>query len=312
MLIVAHRGGGGLRIENTLAAFQNAIDLGADGAELDVRLSADGEVIVHHNDRLHPGYSRHPDGGWVEQPPLLGRLPLEALRQYEIGAPRPDSPYAAKFDLVQPVPGQKIPLLREVIQLVRNASMDFFLVVEIKAAILEAASAPWQLLVDKTLAIIEEEAFGDRFVLCSFDWGALVYAMTKRPGTRTWFTSHPFSWYVDESLSLDLRPGATYLQKLRKRHRKGNAPWYGGYDPRNYRDGHAEAVAAAGGDAWFMYHRDYTADAAEALVRQEIVGAAWSIDLRDEDAIAQPGRLGAMAICLDYPDLGLRLSRPPR
>ena len=39
---IAHRGGAGLRPENTLAAFAHAIALGADGAELDVQLTRDG------------------------------------------------------------------------------------------------------------------------------------------------------------------------------------------------------------------------------------------------------------------------------
>jgi glycerophosphoryl diester phosphodiesterase len=36
VLNIAHRGGGALRPENTMAAFRNAVALGADGAELDV------------------------------------------------------------------------------------------------------------------------------------------------------------------------------------------------------------------------------------------------------------------------------------
>ena len=47
----AHRGGSALAPENTLAAFDNGMALGADGLELDVHLSRDGEVMVHH-DRL--------------------------------------------------------------------------------------------------------------------------------------------------------------------------------------------------------------------------------------------------------------------
>lgn len=47
----AHRGGSALRPENTLAAFDHGLALGADGLELDVHLSRDGVVVVHH-DRL--------------------------------------------------------------------------------------------------------------------------------------------------------------------------------------------------------------------------------------------------------------------
>ncbi len=47
----AHRGGSALAPENTIAAFDNGLALGADGLELDVHLSRDGVVVVHH-DRL--------------------------------------------------------------------------------------------------------------------------------------------------------------------------------------------------------------------------------------------------------------------
>jgi glycerophosphoryl diester phosphodiesterase len=50
--VFAHRGGAGLAPENTLAAFDNGMALGADGIELDVRLSRDGVVMVHHDRAL--------------------------------------------------------------------------------------------------------------------------------------------------------------------------------------------------------------------------------------------------------------------
>ncbi len=48
----AHRGGAALRPENTVAAFDHGLALGADGLELDVHLSRDGVVVVHHDARL--------------------------------------------------------------------------------------------------------------------------------------------------------------------------------------------------------------------------------------------------------------------
>src|SRR4029453_19165367 len=50
-LVFAHRGGSALAPENTIAAFDNGLALGADGLELDVHRSRDGVVVVHH-DRL--------------------------------------------------------------------------------------------------------------------------------------------------------------------------------------------------------------------------------------------------------------------
>jgi glycerophosphoryl diester phosphodiesterase len=51
-LVFAHRGGSALAPENTIAAFDNGLALGADGLELDVRLSRDGVVVVHHDRTL--------------------------------------------------------------------------------------------------------------------------------------------------------------------------------------------------------------------------------------------------------------------
>lgn len=51
-LVFAHRGGAALAPENTLAAFERGVGLGADGVELDVRPSSDGRVVVHHDETL--------------------------------------------------------------------------------------------------------------------------------------------------------------------------------------------------------------------------------------------------------------------
>ena len=48
----AHRGGAALRPENTIASFDNGLSLGADGLELDVHLSRDAVVVVHHDTTL--------------------------------------------------------------------------------------------------------------------------------------------------------------------------------------------------------------------------------------------------------------------
>src|SRR5262245_31637301 len=50
--VFAHRGGCDLGPENTIAAFDIGMSTGADGLELDVHLSADGVVVVHHDKTL--------------------------------------------------------------------------------------------------------------------------------------------------------------------------------------------------------------------------------------------------------------------
>ena len=51
-LVFAHRGGAKLGPENTIAAFDRGLNTGADGLELDVHLSRDGIVVVHHDAML--------------------------------------------------------------------------------------------------------------------------------------------------------------------------------------------------------------------------------------------------------------------
>src|SRR5258708_12273995 len=48
-LVLGHRGASAVAPENTVAAFTRARELGADGVELDVRRSADGVLVVHHD-----------------------------------------------------------------------------------------------------------------------------------------------------------------------------------------------------------------------------------------------------------------------
>ena len=63
-IVYAHRGGAALRPENTIAAFDHGMALGADGLEFDVHLSSDGVVVVHHD----AGLERTTNGqGAVEQ-----------------------------------------------------------------------------------------------------------------------------------------------------------------------------------------------------------------------------------------------------
>ena len=51
-LIYAHRGASNDAPENTMPAFELAYEYGADGLELDVQLTRDGEVVVIHDDEV--------------------------------------------------------------------------------------------------------------------------------------------------------------------------------------------------------------------------------------------------------------------
>ena len=53
--VIAHRGASRAEAENTVQAFRRAGEMGAEAVELDVRRTADGVLVVHHNPHLHDG-----------------------------------------------------------------------------------------------------------------------------------------------------------------------------------------------------------------------------------------------------------------
>jgi glycerophosphoryl diester phosphodiesterase len=96
--VIAHRGDKAFAPENTLSAFKQAADKGADGIEFDVKLTADKQVIVIHDQTV----DRTTDGSGN-----VARLPLAVLRELDAGIQFP-----GKF------PGERIPLLEEVFEAV--------------------------------------------------------------------------------------------------------------------------------------------------------------------------------------------------
>ena len=132
---IAHRGGALLRPENTLAAFADAVRRGCDGAELDVQLTRDGEVIVHHDHRLNPQLCRGPDGRWLAPPtPRLKDLALDELRAFDVGRADPSGGYARAHAGVSWRDDECIPLLEEVIAVAKTARERFLLFVELKTS----------------------------------------------------------------------------------------------------------------------------------------------------------------------------------
>ena len=138
MLKIAHRGARGYEPENTLKSFQKALDLNADGIELDVHLSSDGYLIVMHDqtiDRMTNGKG------------FVNALSLHELKSFLID-------------------GQcEIPTLNEVFDLVDRKCL---INIEIKDA-----KAP-----SKVVDLIEEYIADknwnyEHFIVSSFDWDSL-------------------------------------------------------------------------------------------------------------------------------------------
>jgi glycerophosphoryl diester phosphodiesterase len=156
--VFAHRGGAALRPENTLLAFDHGMALGADGIELDVRLSRDDVVVVHHDATLE----RTANGtGAIEA------LTADELAQVDAGYNFGGPPYRYR--------GRTggIPRLETVLRRYPNA----WLIVELKVNDPELAH--------RTIDLVREANALDRVALGAFGTRVLHAARSYDPPVLT-------------------------------------------------------------------------------------------------------------------------------
>ena len=185
---IAHRGGAGLWPENTLVAFRDAVARGCDGAELDVQLSRDGEVIVFHDYRLKPEICRGTDGRFLEKPtPRIKDLSLEGLKTCDVGRANPASAYARSHPVMTARDGERIPTLAALFARVRELGAND-IEFDIETKIFPDRpddTVPPEEFVAKLLAVIRSAGMNERVMIQSFNWRTLAIVQRVEPGMRT-------------------------------------------------------------------------------------------------------------------------------
>jgi glycerophosphoryl diester phosphodiesterase len=159
-LVFAHRGNSAHAPENTLEAFRQAVALGVDGLEFDVRLTADGVPVVFHD----PTVERTTDGRGAVAAMTLAEL-RELDAGYRFGATA--HPYRGK--------GVGVPTVEEAL----DVTAPLPLVVEVKA--LEAA--------EPLLDLLRRRGESERVIVGSFVAGALT--PFRRAGVRGIMSDDP-------------------------------------------------------------------------------------------------------------------------
>lgn len=186
--VLGHRGARGLFPENTVEGFRAARDLGLRAVELDVGLTRDGAVVVHHDPRLNADIARDGAGHWIEGPgPLLRDLGLDELRTYDVGRLRPGSALAHRFPGQRPVDGARVPLLAEVLAALPGMRVT----IEMKVFPDHRDwTVPPEEMAERTLHTAERAGALDRVVFQSFDWRATGWLRRLRPGLAyAWLTA---------------------------------------------------------------------------------------------------------------------------
>jgi glycerophosphoryl diester phosphodiesterase len=164
-LVVAHRGASGIAPENTVAAFRRAISQGADMVELDIRMTKDFHIVVHHDRDI-----RRTTGGRG----AIWDLTLQQLRTYDAGV-----------WFHQRFAGQQIPTLRQVLELIPP-----HMGINIEA---KTDGDPRRRLAfeEVCILIIMEKKAEERVIVSSFDHRFLERMHKLHPGIRTGSLSMP-------------------------------------------------------------------------------------------------------------------------
>lgn len=179
--VQGHRGARGLAPENTLPAFRRALDLGVPTLELDLAVSADGEVVVSHEPWMDHLICSHPDGRPVseDEAPLLNLHTMTAaeIARYDCGSRR-----HPRFPEQQPEPAAK-PLLRDVFALAEAYTAErglppVFYNVETKSkpGWDNRYALPPDAFVEVIWREVETAGVAERFILQSFDVRTLQVA----------------------------------------------------------------------------------------------------------------------------------------
>ena len=148
--------------ENTLRAFEGAIDAGADLVELDVRLTSDGVPVILHDLEV----SITTDGsGRVHE------LTLSEIKRLDASKGRGER--------------AEVPTLREALE---HLSGRVGVNIEIKNLPEEPAfDSPREAAVEKTLSTLHEIGFSGPVVVCSFNWLSIERVRTLEPSVPTGF-----------------------------------------------------------------------------------------------------------------------------
>ena len=244
-----HRGARGLAPENTLPAFARALSIGVTTLELDVGITEDGVVVVHHDRRLNPDLARGTDGRWLRGPTrTIRELTFHELQRYDVGRIRPGSDYSKRFPDQRKRDGVRIPKLADVFELARHARNDevrFNIETKISPETPDETVGPEE-FARSLIGVVRASGMASRTTIQSFDWRTLAIVQRDAPEIAT-------SYLSSQGVSLD---------NIGAGHREGS-PWTAGVQFRDH-GSVPKMVKAAGGAIWSPSQAELT----EALVKE--------------------------------------------
>ena len=282
--IIAHRGGASLWPENTIMAFDQALRLGCDGLELDLQLTKDNVLVVHHDANLRADSTRR-NGEWLPEafPPIkLGDMSYKELANFEVGVCHDHSEIRLKHPERENFHGLHVPKFSEVLEMNTTYKKTPFLMAEIKTERSATSNAACRKLTgifaNQTIDINPEN-----IVTLCFDWRCLTHLASLLPDMPLGFTTPPISRQDDTGKATTL---------IKRRIEKIN-----------------ELATKAGAkshlNAWNAWYGDITPETAAFAHNHGLAIYAWTVNTANE--MIRLHDLGVDSIITDRPDIALKI-----
>ena len=288
----AHRGGIGLTVESTLAAFEKALEVGVTTLEMDLQITSDGREVVTHDRKTNPAKCIDTAPATPGDPafPYAGKyvkdLTFAQVRTLDCGSRRWD-----QYPDQELSPGAKMPTLREVFDLARKhhaRDIRFNIETKVEAAAPEE-TAPREQFVQIAAREIRRSGYLRNVTVQSFDWGSLMRMREVEPRIALVALTQPEF----------LRPGS---------------PWLGGLNLDDFGGSPVKAVKSFGAYALSPVHGNpqngkvgdpnYVPFTTKALVdeahRAHLKVIPWTID--DPATMNKLIDDGVDGLITDYPD----------
>jgi len=284
-----HRGARGLLPENTIPGFELALQLGVTTLELDIAITSDGVLAVHHDRTLNSNVTRDAAGRFLEgRAPAIHSLTWAELQTFDVGRIKPGTDYARQFSEQKPIDGTRIPRLSDVFDLVKRVGDT-----QVRFAIETKLDPdhPGETLLPEPFAraVVDEirkAGMASRSQILSFDWRTLQVVQKIAPEIDTVY------------LSIQRR-----MDNIAAGRPEGSR-WTAGFQFRDH-GSVPKMIKAAGGRYWSVFFNDLTPELAKEARALGIKVLVWTVN--DPAVMARMLDYGVDGLITDRPDLARKL-----
>ena len=283
-----HRGARGYAPENSIEGFNLAFKQGAGRIEVDINITADGQLIVFHDETTNTDIVRSVSA-WVDQATPWFALDSSNLTNFDIGRIRPGSHYQHRFSQQKPQDGTRIPTINDLAAFIKNVNKPSPLItMEIKCAPDAPAPLP-------DLAYFAKQ---------------IINAL-RRLNLLNLVTLQSFNWSIIKEMQ-KLEPDLIYgcLTSCEEDFdtitiNNGNSPWTAGLNINDFGFSMPKMVKAMGVNYWCSEFKDLSLENIQEAHSLGLDVFAWTVNNKAD--MQKLLDWSVDSIITDYPDILVEL-----